>query len=134
MTACPFDFTGRTCGIRTCDQRIKKSPNSLHLLIPWAAALTLTRSWPFGRAGRYGAIKMTERKLAGVDLSHDGCAFMNWCISNAKIEPKGNAVAIARQAADFAKIDPLMATFNAVSLMALNPVSENIFSGELMVV
>ncbi len=67
------------------------------------------------------AIKTTERKLAGHEIEHSGSRLMNWCVGNAKVEPKGNAVAITKQAAGSAKIDPLMATFDAVSLMALNP-------------
>lgn len=46
---------------------------------------------------------------------------MAWSVGNAKVEPKGNAIAITKQAAGYAKIDPLMALFNAASLMALNP-------------
>jgi len=46
---------------------------------------------------------------------------MAWCVSNAKVEPKGNAILITKQAAGTAKIDPLMALFNAVSLISLNP-------------
>jgi phage terminase large subunit-like protein len=42
------------------------------------------------------------------------------------VEPKGNAILITKQASGSAKIDPLMATFNAVSLMALNPASTNL--------
>ncbi|KOR22810.1 terminase large subunit [Burkholderia cenocepacia] len=70
-----------------------------------------------------GAIKTCERKLAGGELVHGGSALMNWCVSNARVEDKGNAILITKAASGKAKIDPLMATFNAVSLMALNPVS-----------
>lgn len=68
-----------------------------------------------------GAIKTAERRLAEGALIHAGAPLMTWCVANAKVEPKGNAVAITKQAAGTAKIDPLMALFNAVSLMALNP-------------
>jgi phage terminase large subunit-like protein len=68
-----------------------------------------------------GAIKTTERKLAEGVLVHGGCAMAAWCVSNAKVEPRGNAVIITKQAAGTAKIDPLMALFNAVTLMSLNP-------------
>jgi len=49
---------------------------------------------------------------------------MNWCVSNARIEDKGNAILVTKAASGKAKIDPLMALFNAVSLMALNPVGK----------
>lgn len=82
-----------------------------------------------------GAIKTTERKLAGRQLVHGARALMAWCASNAKAEDKGNAVAITKQASGKAKIDPLMASFNAVTLMALNPQPAlDVFSGELLVV
>jgi phage terminase large subunit-like protein len=68
-----------------------------------------------------GAIKDTERKVAGGELLHAGRPMMSWCVGNARIEDKGNAILITKQASGKAKIDPLMSTFCAVSLMALNP-------------
>jgi phage terminase large subunit-like protein len=68
-----------------------------------------------------GAIKTTERKLAEGALLHGGSPLMAWCAGNAKVQPAGNAIVITKQAAGAAKIDPLMATFDAVALMAMNP-------------
>lgn len=68
-----------------------------------------------------GAIKTTERKLAGGELIHGGTDLMAWVVGNAKGEQKGNAVVITKQLSGAGKIDPLMATFNAVTLMAQNP-------------
>lgn len=70
-----------------------------------------------------GAIKTTERKLAEGSLIHGGSPLMAWSVGNAKVEPRGNAILITKQAAGSAKIDPLMATFNAVELMSRNPQS-----------
>lgn len=70
-----------------------------------------------------GAIKTTERKLAGDEIVHAGTAFMNWVVGNARVEPRGNAITITKQASGTAKIDPLMAVFDANTLMALNPVA-----------
>jgi phage terminase large subunit-like protein len=68
-----------------------------------------------------GAIKTAERKVAGRELVHGGQALMAWCVSNARTEDKGNAISVTKQASGKAKIDPLMALFDAVTLMALNP-------------
>ena len=78
----------------------------------------ISQGWRLG-----GAIKTAERKLAEGKLWHGGTMLMDWCVGNAKVEPRGNAILITKQASGYAKIDPLMATFNAVSLMALNPES-----------
>lgn len=76
-----------------------------------------------------GAIKTAERKLAEGVLVHGGQPLMAWCVGNAKVEPRGNAVIITKQAAGSAKIDPLMGLFNAVTLMSLNPVTGEITQG-----
>jgi len=68
-----------------------------------------------------GAIKTAERALAGGSLVHGGQPLMAWCVGNAKVVATGNAITITKQVSGSAKIDPLMALFNAVSLMALNP-------------
>lgn len=68
-----------------------------------------------------GAIKATERRVAEGNLIHGGQPLMSWCVSNARVEPKGNAILVTKQASGTGKIDPLVATFMAVALMAMNP-------------
>lgn len=68
-----------------------------------------------------GAIKTLERKLAEGVFVHGAQRLMAWATGNAKVEQRGNALMITKQASGTAKIDPLMATFNAVTLMSLNP-------------
>ena len=75
-----------------------------------------------------GAIKTTERKVAEKTLIHGGQPLLAWCVGNARVEPRGNAISITKQASGTGKIDPLMATFNAVALMAMNPEAKNIKS------
>lgn len=68
-----------------------------------------------------GAIKTVERKLAEGKMTHGGTRLMAWSVSNARIEPRGNAILITKQASGTGKIDPLMATLNAAELMSRNP-------------
>ena len=84
--------------------------------IPEEKMMAISQGWKLT-----GAIKTAERKLAEGVLVHGGQPMMAWCVGNAKVEPRGNAVTITKQAAGSAKIDPLMALLNAVTLMSLNP-------------
>ena len=68
-----------------------------------------------------GTIKGFERKLMDGTAWHDGSDLMTWCVGNAKTELRGSALLITKQVSGTAKIDPLMAGFNAFSLMARNP-------------
>lgn len=79
----------------------------------------VSQGWRMG-----GAIKTTERKLAEGALYHAEQPLMDWCCGNAKVEPRANSILITKQASGSAKIDPLMALFNAVSLMAANPAAK----------
>lgn len=84
--------------------------------VPQEKVIGISQGWKMT-----GAIKTTERKLAEGGLVHGAQKLMAWCVGNAKVEPRGNAIVITKQASGTAKIDPLMATFNAVTLMSLNP-------------
>lgn len=68
-----------------------------------------------------GATKDMERDLAGGVIKHNGGALMVWCVGNAKVVPRGNAVAIDKQESGSAKIDPVIASLNAKVLMGLDP-------------
>lgn len=67
------------------------------------------------------AIKTAERKLANGTLKHSGSGLMSWCVSNLKIEPTATAIRATKQNAGDAKIDPVMALFDAVTVMSRNP-------------
>ena len=84
--------------------------------VPEDAVVGVSQGWKLG-----AAIKTAERKLAEGCFIHNGSAMMNWVVGNARVEPRANGILITKQASGSAKIDPLMAMFNAVSLLSLNP-------------
>lgn len=72
-----------------------------------------------------GYILTTERKLAEGNLYHAGQQMMTWCAGNARVVMVGNGMRITKQDSGIGKIDPLIATFNAVALMSMNPEPTN---------
>jgi phage terminase large subunit-like protein len=98
--------------------------------VPEDKIMGISQGWKMS-----GAIKTAERKLAEGGMIHGGQRMMNWCVGNARVEPRGNAVVITKQASGTAKIDPLMAMFNAVTLMSLNPTKTDYYAsgGELII-
>jgi phage terminase large subunit-like protein len=95
--------------------------------IPAELILGISQGWRMS-----GAIKTTERKLAAYAIKHSGSDLMAWCVSNCKAEAKGNATSITKAASGTLKIDPVMALFNAVSLMSIAPEPEIFSDPEVM--
>lgn len=68
-----------------------------------------------------GAIKTAERKLAEGKLKVNSSKMMRWCAGNAKVEIRGSATFVTKQASGNAKIDPLMALFNSTAILSMIP-------------
>lgn len=88
--------------------------------VPKDKVVGVNQGWKLG-----GAIKTLERKLAEGTAIHGGQPLLAWCVGNARVVLTSNAINITKQASGTAKIDPLMALFNAASLMSLNPESKS---------
>jgi phage terminase large subunit-like protein len=67
------------------------------------------------------AIKTAERKVENGTLKHAPNALMDWCVGNVRIEPTATAIRATKQQAGDAKIDPVMALFDAVTVMVRDP-------------
>lgn len=69
------------------------------------------------------AITTLPRKLKDRTIQHCGQPLMAWAVGNAKTELRGSNYIVTKEASGAAKIDPLMATYNAAMLMFQNPVA-----------
>lgn len=107
---------------------IGMDPNAIGALLDALTDIGIPRDKIIGVSQGYklaGNIKTTERKVAEGQLVHNGTGLMNWCVGNAKVKAKGNAIVITKEVSGTAKIDPLMALFCSVALMEENPPAQN---------
>lgn len=68
-----------------------------------------------------GAIKTVERKIEDGTFRHAGQASMAWQAGNAKVQITPTAMRIVRDEGGAAKVDTLLAMFDAAQLMGDNP-------------
>lgn len=76
------------------------------------------------------SIKTLERKLANGTFVHARSDLMDWCVANVRIEPTATGIRATKQNAGDAKIDPVMAMFDAASIMIRNPEAVSVFDAE----
>lgn len=68
-----------------------------------------------------GYQKTAERRIASKYMTHNGQRMMDWCVGNARVVVKGSGSMLSKGESGNGKIDPLIASFNAVALMSENP-------------
>ena len=71
-----------------------------------------------------GVIKSVEDLLSDGRLAHGAQKLLDWSVGNARVKVTGNAIMVTKQASGIAKIDPLMALFDAAFLMLDAPEAE----------
>ena len=69
----------------------------------------------------YGALLNMERAMAEGRYKHCSQPMVDWCVGNAKVVERGNALLITKEVSGKAKIDPVMSSLNAMELMSYNP-------------
>lgn len=76
----------------------------------------VTQGWKLQTAVSSVPLKLEDRRFL-----HGGQAIMAWCVGNAKQTLRGSNYVVNKEVSGAAKIDMLMALFNAAMLMFLNP-------------
>jgi phage terminase large subunit-like protein len=76
----------------------------------------VSQGWTLQTAHQTLPLKLESRRML-----HASQPIMAWAVGNAKQELKGSNYMVTKHASGAAKIDPLMATFNAAMLMFMNP-------------
>lgn len=104
------------CGIGADQSGVTFNDALAEAGVPEELIVGVSQGWKLG-----GIIKTVERKLAEGTFLHGDQALMAWVVGNARVELRANGILITKQASGTAKIDPLMATFDAAQLMVLNP-------------
>nr|WP_313036558.1 terminase large subunit [Achromobacter ruhlandii] len=104
------------CGIGADQSGVTFNDALAEAGIPEELIVGVSQGWKLG-----GIIKTVERKLAEGTFLHGDQALMAWVVGNARVELRANGILITKQTSGTAKIDPLMATFDAAQLMVLNP-------------
>lgn len=76
----------------------------------------VTQGWKLQTAVSSVPLKLEDRRFL-----HGDQAIMAWAVGNAKQTLRGSNYVVTKEVSGAAKIDPLMALFNAAMLMFLNP-------------
>lgn len=85
----------------------------------------VTQGWKLQTAVSSVPLKLEDRRFL-----HGDQAIMAWCVGNAKQTLRGSNYVVTKEVSGAAKIDMLMALFNAAMLMFLNPEAVEAFDAE----